>query len=110
MYNKYSRLTEIHRQHLGPHPPAQQEMVAQHLPSLSPVISPYGAPAWDNIAHYTALNSVGVATQPLGSSDWYLDTSSSTHMLRPERSGYPISSGRVIRVIENSGMKTATRY
>jgi hypothetical protein len=56
-------------------------MTAYHQPSASPMA--YSTPdsqVWDTSTLYTALHSVGVNTQPLSSSDWYLDTGASNHM------------------------------
>ena len=65
---------------LGPRPPAQQAMVAQHPAPPTPNAAHYGASAWDNSALYAALNTAGVATQPPSSADWYFDTGASSHM------------------------------
>jgi hypothetical protein len=53
-------------------------MVGHHLPT--PTQQQPDAPAWDNITLYSALTSAGVATTPPSSSEWFFDTSASSHM------------------------------
>ena len=64
---------------LGPRPlfQPQQAMAATHLPTPSPV-SPSNV--FDNSALYAALQSAGIQHHPPSASDWYFDTSATSHM------------------------------